>query len=37
MFLASLYWMFWVMLPVARTPLVDMVTQAVFPLALRSS
>ncbi len=32
MFLASLYWMFWVMLPVAATSVVDMVTQSVFPL-----
>jgi len=32
MFLASLYWMFWVMLPTAATSAVDFVTQSVFPL-----
>ena len=32
MFLASLYWMFWVMLPTAATSVVDLVTQSVFPL-----
>ena len=32
MFLASLYWMFWVMMPAGGTSGVDMLTQAVFPL-----
>ena len=32
MFLASLYWMFWVMMPAGAATGVDLVTQAVFPL-----
>src|SRR3954468_14166994 len=32
MFLASLYWMFWVMLPAGPTSVVDMVSQSLFPM-----
>jgi len=33
MFLASLYWMFWVMLPTAATSAFDMASLSLFPMA----
>jgi hypothetical protein len=32
MFLASLYWMVWVMMPTGPTSIVDLVSQSMFPM-----